>query len=364
MKYPFVRPTIPEPEAFAGFLGPAYATRYFTNFGQVEQSLAEKLRDRYGQRDHSVTLANNATSGLTAALIALGVRGRVAIPAFTFPATLHAVLAARCEAVLVDIDSNTCSMSADSLARALRHHNCQAVMPVRPYGFMQDIEDILGLASQHALPVVIDAAASLGSARVEMRPGVAEVFSLHATKAFGIGEGGAIFAGAGLGERMRSALNFGLRKDRSFGYGINGKMTELQAAVGHALLDSIDALIAGRSEMVSRYRAAFQPFQQLRFPGPAGQTPWSTFPVIFPPHVDCEGLQARSHAMGLQIRRYYMPTLAQGYDEPLLGSDDIANATRISASAVCFPVYDAVSDAEFAEITSIIHALFEEFAVR
>jgi dTDP-4-amino-4,6-dideoxygalactose transaminase len=363
MKYPFVRPSIPAPEAFADILRPAYEARYFTNFGPVEQAFSRQLQNRYGQEGHSVTLANNATCGLTAALVALGVRGRVAIPAFTFPATLHAVLAARCEAVLVDIDPNTCSMSADALERTLRRHDCHAVMPVRPYGFVQDLSGILSIAARRSLPVVIDAAASLGCTRVDLQPNVVEVFSLHATKAFGIGEGGAIFASAELGERVRSALNFGLRKDRTFGYGINGKMTELQAAVGQALLATIDSLIAGRQKMVRQYEEVFHRYQQLRFPGPPGPNPWSTFPVIFPHHVDCEGLQTRAHEMGLQIRRYYTPTLAQGFDEPLAGQDDIGVATEVSAYAVCFPVYDTITNAEFAEIGSMIAKLFTEFKI-
>ena len=140
-------------------------------------------------------------------------------------------------------------------------------------------------------------------------------------------------------------------------------MTEFQAAIGRALLPTIEGLIRGRKAMVGKLRGLFAQYKQLRLPGPFGENPWSTFPVLFPSHVDCEELQARAHELGLQVRRYYFPTLNVGYNGSLLGEDDVCVAEAISKCSVCFPVYDRVSDVEFLEIATIIARILAEFDV-
>ena len=82
-KYPFTRPVIPPVDAWAGFLKESYERRYFTNFGPVEQRFAGELQTVFGRPGEACVLCSNATAGLTAALVALDVRGPVAAPSFS-----------------------------------------------------------------------------------------------------------------------------------------------------------------------------------------------------------------------------------------------------------------------------------------
>jgi dTDP-4-amino-4,6-dideoxygalactose transaminase len=321
------------------------------------------LKDRFGGDQAEVTLVANATCGLSAALIGHGVRGAVVIPNFTFPATLDAVLSARCTPILCDVDPDSCEMDPDALEQICRSYAVAAVMPVRVYGFVRDFAPIIDVARAHGAPVVIDAASALGGGRIEVAEDVTEVVSMHATKSLGIGEGGAIFAHESRVEAMRKAVNFGLRADRRFDFGINGKMSEFSAAIGLAQLDHIESLIAGRRAMAAFYDDLLRSFADIRLPCRPGATAWSNYPVILPRGTDTEGFQNACHARGLQVRRYYWPTIQQGFTEPLDAGESLQVSSDLAERAVCLPLYPLVTAEEKAEIAEILMECLEPVKV-
>lgn len=357
IKFPFVRPTVPPPQSWQPYLQGIYERRYFTNFGPIEQEFSNALATRYAAADAGVTLACNCTVGLTAGLIAFGVRGKVAVPAFTFPATLQAIIGAGCEPLLCDVDPRTWEMSAGSLEHMLKRRDVSALMPVRAYGFMRDFEPLLALARRYNLPVVIDAAASLGVAPLSADEQVMQVVSLHATKPFGIGEGGAIFSSSSMKKRLRQILNFGLDDDKRFALGLNGKMTEIQAAIGLALMPEIERIVARRQSMSEWYGALFSGFPDLMLPDDPGPTSWSTYPVLMPQNVDCRDFEAKASVAGLQLRRYYSPSLGEGFKDAMAPLGDTPIANDLSSRMICFPVYSDASPAELEEIGTIVRRL-------
>jgi dTDP-4-amino-4,6-dideoxygalactose transaminase len=353
VKYPFVRPRIPPPESWIGYLEEVYERRYFTNFGVREQLLEERLTQRYVPDGGRATLTCNATAGLTAALIAAEVRGNVVVPAFTFPATMHAIIAARCEPVLCDVDPDTWEMSPQTLTAVIRERKCVAIMPVRVYGFVRDYAPLIATATAHGLEVIIDAAAAFGATPLTCQENVTEVFSLHATKSFGIGEGGAIFAPSSRKSSMVKAINFGFNPDRSFGYGINGKMSEFQAVIGLALLDEIDRIIAARRKVASQYMDFFSGYEDIRPGSEPGPTPWSSFPIMLPAGIDTARVELESLSRGLQLRRYYYPTLLGGFTDGFGADCEVPVAKGLSERAICVPIYADATTSEIDEILSI-----------
>ena len=131
-------------------------------------------------------------------------------------------------------------------------------MHVRTFGFCRDISEIEEVARQFGVPLIVNAAAALGGcdergAYAGSR-GVAEVFSLHATKVFAVGEGGVVFASPDLAARIRAVANFGLCNDNVVLGGFNAKCSEFHAAVGLAVLECIDDYIERRGEIAAIYR--------------------------------------------------------------------------------------------------------------
>jgi dTDP-4-amino-4,6-dideoxygalactose transaminase len=242
-----------------------------------------------------------------------------------------------------------------------------AIMPVRVFGFVRNHEDIIALASDRNIPVVFDAAAALGHSRVDVgqhAPNYAEVFSLHATKSFAVGEGGAVFCVSSLAAKIRKAMNFGLNPDRSFADGMNAKMSEFQAAVGLAALEMLDPLLARRKAMVGSYQSSLSALNSISLPIETQNCPWSLFPVLTATGTDVPALIDRAAEQELQLRRYYHPSLTRGYEgnlmKPVCLDAELPVAEHLSDHMVCLPVYADVDDHELVELRSIVSQLFAD----
>ena len=128
----FVRPSVPSSEKWVPFLGPAYAAGRFSNHGPVVKEFERELREWCGVPERDVAVVSSATSGLVATLIALGVQGPVAMPAFTFPATAHAVRLAGCTPTFCDVDPDTWELDPRAAAKQSRRrmrsdHSCAGI---------------------------------------------------------------------------------------------------------------------------------------------------------------------------------------------------------------------------------------------
>jgi dTDP-4-amino-4,6-dideoxygalactose transaminase len=210
--------------------------------------------------------AGSGTAAITAALIAVAGRAKPGrpyclMPSYTFVATAIAALNAGYTPYLVDVDFETFALQPGQLIGHPALSKAGAVIAVAPYGGVVDTPAWGRLSKACGVPVLIDAAASLdsfasGRSRLDGRTPV--ILSLHATKAFGAGEGGAILCGnADLANACRRALNFGFLGDRiASADGINGKMSEYHAAVGLAELEGWPTKRASFLRVAEAYQRA------------------------------------------------------------------------------------------------------------
>lgn len=161
------------------------------------------------------------------------------MPSWTFAATPAAAMAAGLTPWFVDVDPHGW-MLTPALAEAMLPQapgRIAAVMPVAPFGAPIDATAWDAFAERTGIPVVIDAAAAFDAPPLGRTPAMV---SLHATKALGIGEGGLVISrDRDLIARIRALSNFGFGNDRiAISAGINAKLSEYAAAVGHAALDA------------------------------------------------------------------------------------------------------------------------------
>jgi dTDP-4-amino-4,6-dideoxygalactose transaminase len=354
---PFIRPTVPEPAAWLPFLAASYASRIHSNFGPVTRRFEAELGAFAGGSREVVTAAN-ATVGLVASLAALGVQGRVAVPSFTFPATGQAVLLAGCTPMFCDVSPTSWELDPEQLEDRLRSQPAAAILHVRAFGFSRELSDLASLARSRDLPLIVDAAAALGGRAPDGLPvgrdGRLEVFSLHATKVFNVGEGAAIFSSASDAAAIRSVLNCGIDGDDVTRLGINGKLSEVQAAIGLAVLEQLETFVARRREIAARYRAFFRRRAGWHTPADIGDPPWQTFPVLAPASIDLGSLLGRLRAMGLEARRYYRPALHRARVFARFSEGALPVTERLSDHVVCLPVFSDLSDSEYEKIESIL----------
>jgi dTDP-4-amino-4,6-dideoxygalactose transaminase len=356
LRIPFIRPTIPAPEEWLPFLRPSYEAKRFSNFGPASRELEERLQARFAVGDRAFVLTSSATSGLAAMLLALNIRGRVVLPAFTFPATMRAVQMAGCIPALCDVDPITWEMSCKTLEPLLAQGRVGAVVPVRAFGLCRDHDPLVRRCAADGIPVIIDSAASFGG---QIRPGnwagsqgVAEVFSFHATKVFGIGEGGAICLDQSLAADVRSALNFGIAP-KATGRGLNGKLSEFAAAIGLAVLDRFDDFMCHRRHLGARYIERLSRLGELILPSSVGDTVWQCFPVLLSDELDADEFVTLAMRQGVELRRYYHPALSLCGEQGSAGAP-LDTSRELASSMVCLPVYSDMSLLEQDEIIKCV----------
>jgi dTDP-4-amino-4,6-dideoxygalactose transaminase len=323
-------------------LEPSYQKHWFSNFGPVHNLFQAEVKRRFCPDGREVVLASSCTIGLAASLVALEVEGRVAIPSFTFPATAQAVRMAGCQPVFIDADIRTWHLSAEHLCRELASGAISAVIAVRVFGFCLDLSHIEEICARHSVPLIIDSAASLPG---EIRPSQAvggqgdiEVFSLHATKVFAIGEGGAMLSKPSLSAPLRAALNFGMRGGELGPRGFNGKLPEVSAAIGLKVADGIHEEVERRRAVVGWYRDLFDGIPVQQAGEWVGSPPWQTYPVLMPSAETANRIADEADASGIDLRRYYSPALHRAYSPSGIEPPALPVADTLAHRMVCFPV--------------------------
>jgi dTDP-4-amino-4,6-dideoxygalactose transaminase len=354
-RFPFIRPRLPEPEEWVPYLADSYRDRRYANGGPAVVRLERELTERYGSPEHEAVAVASGTAGLVAALIALDVRGPVILPSFTFAATAHAVVSAGCEPVFCEADAATWELDPSALRSLLERVDAGAVMHVRPFGLCRDLSPIEAICADAGVPLVVDSAAALGGfderGVAVGRSGAAEVFSLHATKVLGIGEGGLVLADPDLIGKIRRAINFGFDEHGTpLGRGLNGKLAEPAAAIGLAVLDGAPQRIERRRAHAAAWATALAGREDLTLPTRPGDSVWPTQPLLLAG--GAEDLVAALAAVGVQARHYYRPAL---HRTPAFRSGVRLPVTESLADRmICVPVYDDASPAEIDELCSLV----------
>jgi dTDP-4-amino-4,6-dideoxygalactose transaminase len=227
---PVMKPKLPTHQQTKKYIKQIEKTRTYSNYGPLVEELENRFANFLGVDKDLVVLCANATLALQGAAYLMPVR-KFKAPAYTFPASLTSVLNTGKEIELVDIFLDDWKIDA-----GLENENT-GLVEVLPFGAPLRMQD-----NENWNYKIIDAAASIGAGEhsfERMDKNWVTIFSLHATKIMGIGEGGiAVFASKNFAGEFRSWINFGFSGSRNSKLlGINAKMSEYSAAYGHAVLD-------------------------------------------------------------------------------------------------------------------------------
>jgi dTDP-4-amino-4,6-dideoxygalactose transaminase len=349
------QPHLPPLDKFLPYLERIWASRTLTNGGPFHQQLEAALCEYLGVRH--VSLFTNGTIALVTALQALGIRGEVITTPYSFVATAHALLWNGIRPVFVDVDPDTHNLDPAKVAAAVTSETA-AILPVHVYGQPCDLDGIDAVARAHGLRVIYDAAHEFG-VRMEsgslLARGDLSVLSFHATKVFNTFEGGAIVSpDAATKLRIDQLKNFGFVGETSvIEAGINGKMSEFNAALGLLQLEDVEQAIDQRAAVVRRYREAFAGVPGLRLlPVPAGvRENHSYFPVFVstPMRRSRDDTYARLREQGIFGRRYFFPLISEFpmyRDLPSARPENLPNAQRAAQEVLCLPVFPALSLAD------------------
>lgn len=297
-----------------------------------------------------IALFANGTLALVTALQSLRISGEVITTPYSFVATSHSLLWNGIEPVFVDIDPKTLNIDPAQIEAAITPHTT-AILPVHCYGHPCDVDAIQRIADTYNLRVIYDAAHAFGvqcQGGSVLGHGDLSVLSFHATKVFNTFEGGAIVCpDAKTKIRIDRLKNFGhVGELNVVAPGINGKMSEFNAALGLLQLKYIDDAIARRKVIDVIYRERLRGVKGLRCLGDSGEkvANYAYFPILvdddYP--ISRDDLYQALKDVGIHPRRYFYPLIS---DFPMYRGlpsshrDNLPVAAKAARQVLCLPIY-------------------------
>ncbi|MCO5280011.1 MAG: DegT/DnrJ/EryC1/StrS family aminotransferase [Chitinophagales bacterium] len=274
-----------------------------------------------------ITITNNGTVPIQIALKLLGKQGEIITTPFSYVATTALIVWEHCTPVFVDIHPEYLTIDETKIEAAITP-NTTCILATHVFGNPCHIEAINSIDKKYNIKVIYDAAHCFGVNYLGssiFNYGDVSTCSFHATKLFHTAEGGAMFAtDAALQHQLYYSHNFGHNGYLNFfGLGINGKASELQAAMGLAVLPHIEEIISARKEVVTLYnnQLNFSVIQKLKI---RENTEWnfSYYPVIFENEEMLLEVQKKLNKADIFPRRYFYPSLntinyVQGQSAPI-----------------------------------------------
>jgi dTDP-4-amino-4,6-dideoxygalactose transaminase len=260
----------------------------------------------------------------------------VVTTAFTYFATVEAILHCGARPVFVDIEEGGFNLDPSGLEAAIGPRTA-AILPVHLFGRCADMEAIAAIADRRGLPLVEDAAQSIGASRQGRRAGAwgrAAGFSFYPSKNLGgVGDGGCVTSDdEALAGRLRSLRSHG--SDASGVHRWVGTTSRLDAVQAAALRAKLPFL-KGWSEARAR-NAAIYARELAGCPGVVVPEVGSDETAVWSSYTICcqipEAVRAALEAAGIQWRHYY-PALAS--EQPALGDARVPPGCFPRAEKAC-----------------------------
>ena len=230
-----------------------WENQWLTNRGALVLELEEKLKEYLSVSN--IIIMNNGTIPIQIALKILGNNSEIITTPFSYVATTAAIVWENCTPVFVDIHPDYLTIDETKIEASITPLT-KAILATHVFGNPCHIEAVKTIAQKHNLKVIYDAAHAFGvtyQGKSIFEYGDVSTCSFHATKLFHTGEGGALFTkDPDLFHQCFYSHTFGhLGPLDYYGVGINGKISELQAAMGLTVLPHIELIIQERIKVLS-----------------------------------------------------------------------------------------------------------------
>ncbi|SYX84165.1 DegT/DnrJ/EryC1/StrS family aminotransferase [Paenibacillus alvei] len=375
---PFLRPNLVKKERLLSNFEKIEASRIYSNYGPLNHLFETRvIAQMFGDIGAAVTV-HNATLGLMLAISqSKRPRGKYAVmPSFTFAATPLAAEWCGLEPYFLDIEPDDWQMNRAQLRETVERLGEQiaVVVPYATFGSAIDLS-IYDNLLQEGIPVVIDAAASFGTTVAEDAAqfgkgfGGAVVFSFHATKTFGVGEGGLVYsADQDLIQRIRRAGNFGFSSSReSVMLGLNSKISEYTAAIALATLEGFQVVLERRKTVIGYYHHELQQQDLLQrgwsVQNMQGRVPLQFFSMLSPNPPGNQEVIRRLAAHSIEARTYFSPACHQQKQFRSYPHSDLQVTERITDRIISLPLWEEMDESTVGRIVKVLGSITEENAI-
>jgi len=345
----------PPLEEYTQQLERIWKNQWLTNRGELVLELEDKLKHYLSVSN--IILMNNGTIPLQIALKLLGKGGEIITTPFSYVATTAAIVWENCTPVFVDIHPDYFTIDENKIEAAITDKTT-AILATHVFGNPCNIEAIEAIAKKYNLKVIYDAAHSFGVTYKDKSVfdyGDISTCSFHATKLFHTGEGGAVFCNKpDLQHQLFYSHNFGHNGPLDFyGLGINGKISELQGAMGLAVLPYMSTILAARKKAVDFYDSNLD-FSKLAKMKLRTHTKWnySYYPIVFETEAQLLAVQKVLNENDIFPRRYFYPSLNTiNY----VSSSAMPVSESIASRILCLPLYVGIERSNLQSICGLIN---------
>lgn len=358
------RPIVPDLDKYRERLESVWEKKWFTNNGEQHQILEKKVQQYLGVPN--ISLFNNGTIALITACRSLRLSGEVITTPFTFAATPHVLTWNNIRPIFCDIEEKSFNIDADKL-ESLITSDTTGIMPVHVFGMPCDTGKIQKIADEYGLKIIYDAAHAFGT-KVDNTGignfGDITMFSFHSTKQFHTAEGGALaFNDPSLKKRVDLLKNFGIKsEDEVIMAGINGKMNELQAALGLEVLEYLEEEREKRKRLFEHYREYLKKINGVICPE-TGRNVYSNYQYLVI-RIEKEKFGKSRDEVHEKFKRYniftrkYFYPLCSDYacykQLPSSSQNNLQVANKIIHEVLCLPLYGDLQLDDIKKICAIL----------
>ncbi|HNU88411.1 MAG TPA: DegT/DnrJ/EryC1/StrS family aminotransferase [Ferruginibacter sp.] len=354
---PVSKPFLPEPALYNSYLEGIWKRQWLTNNGPLVQELEQKLKEYLGVKH--LIYVNNGTIALQIALKALAIQGDIITTPFSYVATTNSILWEGCRPVFADINETDYNIDPQKI-EALITKATVGILATHVYGNPCDVEAIEKIARRHNLKVIYDGAHAFGARYKNQQVlsyGDIATCSFHATKIFHTVEGGAIVTNNDeLAKKMTLYRQFGHIGDEHFSIGINGKNSELHAAMGLCLLPMMEEFIASRKKIAALYDSRLKDLP-LQKPVSLHEVDYnySYYPVVMDTEERVQKVKALLQQHDIITRRYFYPSLNH---LPQYSGESCPVSESVSVRVLALPLYYELAEKDVINICDLIKSCF------
>ena len=339
--------------------------------GGEKTKLFEKRFAEYIGTKYALSF-NSCTSALQATIQALGIKGKVAVPSFTFSASANSIKTAGCEPVFVDVDPETYNLSLASLEKALeKYEDIKAVMVVHYAGQSCDMDEIMKIVDKYNIHLIEDSAETCGGTYKGKKTGSFSFgcFSFFPTKNITTGEGGMVtFDQEELIEKLKLIRGHGIggKKEKPWKRnailsGYNFRMGEINAAMGIVQLEKLDEMNNKRMEIAKKYNLFLQDFKEIDAPKvlEGVKHVYQMYVIKLDKKLNRDEFVMKLREKGIEASVHFDPPVH--LQEEYLNSEkvDLSTTEDICKRVVTLPIYPDMTDDEINYVSESIKEILK-----
>ena len=352
---PVTKSFLPPIEEYMAQVQRAYNNSWLTNRGELVKELEHKLNEYIGLNDTQILCMSNGTVPIQLAIKLLANGGEVITTPFSYVATTAAIAWEGCKPIFVDIHPEYLTIDESKIEAAITPKTT-CLLATHVFGNPCNVEEIDRIAKKHNLKVIYDGAHAFG-VKYKGKPifeyGDVSTCSFHATKLFHTGEGGAIFTkDSTLFNKLFLSHTFGHIADDYYQVGINGKMSELSAAMGLAVLPSIEDILIKRKNNFLTYQIHLNKHLKTTVIRPETDYNFSYIPIIFESEEILLKVKSSLESNNIFPRRYFYPSL--NTISFYRSQNKMPVSESIASRVLCLPNFFELTNLEIENITKII----------